>query len=251
MSMSRHFYAILGLATVLTATSVSSTHMRGGAAPSQPSNVLVVNSANQPVPTSAQGTTTVGGTVAVSNLPATQAVSGSVAVNNFPTSQDVTVGNFPATQSVSVSGTPTVTVGNAPSSPVPVREDISNRTPFSQTDFLSMQVGQFGQVQPVLTVPAGKILEVRDITVLGDIPSTNDPQGILRALVSFQGANYFVPLIQTGLVGNGSAEFSGALTGCSIVLTSGQELDAVFSRSSGLGQATGQITVVGFLVDAP
>lgn len=47
-----------------------------------------------------------GGTVAVSNFPATQPVSGTVGVSNFPASQTVTgtvsVGNFPATQQVSV-----------------------------------------------------------------------------------------------------------------------------------------------------
>jgi len=251
MTLSRHIYAVLGLVSLLTAISVSSTRTRGAAAPSQTSNVLVVNSANQPVPTAAQGTTTVAGSVAVSNFPATQPVSGSVAVSNFPTSQDVTVSNFPATQSVAVSGTPTVTVGNAPGSPIPVREDFSNRTPFSQTAFLFMQVGQFGQVQQVLIVPAGKQLEVRDITALGNIPSTNNPQGLLRVLLQFPGVNYFVPMVQTGDVGNGSLEFSGALTNCSIVLTSGQELDAVLSRSVGLGSASGQITVVGYLVDAP
>lgn len=46
-----------------------------------------------------------GGTVTVSNFPATQPVSGSVSVSNFPTTQpisgSVSVSNFPATQPVS------------------------------------------------------------------------------------------------------------------------------------------------------
>ena len=56
-----------------------------------------------------QGTVTVGGSVSVSNFPATQPVSGSVSVGNFPASQAVTgsvaVSNFPATQPVSGSVT--------------------------------------------------------------------------------------------------------------------------------------------------
>jgi len=60
------------------------------------------------------GTLSIGGTVAISNLPATQPVSGTVAVNNFPlgftVSGMVAVSNFPATQPVSG----TVNVGNFP-----------------------------------------------------------------------------------------------------------------------------------------
>src|SRR5215469_6273766 len=54
-------------------------------------NVLVVNGAGHPVPTAAQGTTNVAGTVNVGNTPS------------------VTVANTP---SVSITGTPTVMVGN-------------------------------------------------------------------------------------------------------------------------------------------
>lgn len=47
-------------------------------------DVFVANTAANPIPTSAVGTTEVAGSVEVSNLPAVQAVSGSVNVGNLP-----------------------------------------------------------------------------------------------------------------------------------------------------------------------
>jgi hypothetical protein len=69
-------------------------------------NVLVVNGAGQPVPTAAQGTTNVAGTVNVGNTP-------SVNVANTPA---VSISGTPA---VSLAGTPGVTVANTAAQPVP------------------------------------------------------------------------------------------------------------------------------------
>ena len=73
----------------------------------------------------------VSGSVAVSNLPATQAVSGTVAISNLPATQPVSgtvsVGNFPASQPVS--GTfwpPTQPVSGAVSVSGPVLEQPAN-----------------------------------------------------------------------------------------------------------------------------
>src|SRR5579862_580369 len=51
--------------------------------------VTVMNTSSNPVVTASEGTTTVSGTVAVSNFPATQAVTGTVGVNNYPATQNV------------------------------------------------------------------------------------------------------------------------------------------------------------------
>ena len=61
MNFSRHLYAILGISAILTAASMGSTRLKAAAPAS--SNVLVTNTASQPVPTVAQGTTQVAGTV--------------------------------------------------------------------------------------------------------------------------------------------------------------------------------------------
>jgi hypothetical protein len=83
-----------------------------------PASCLYVSAdvAAEPAPVSDANPLPVGGTVAVSNFPASQTIAGTVAVSNFPafpTTQDVAgtvdVGNFPATQPIS--GTITANAG--------------------------------------------------------------------------------------------------------------------------------------------
>jgi len=91
-------------------------------------DVLVVNTQSNPVPVTAQGATTVTGTVAVSNFP------GSFAVSNFPSSQNVEVTNFPNTQRVSVSNFPdtqSVLISNFPN----VQEVKPSGTPITLRNF--------------------------------------------------------------------------------------------------------------------
>ena len=85
-------------------------------------NVLVVNGAGQPVPTAAQGTTNVAGTVNVGNTP-------NVNVANTP---NVNVANTP---SVSISGTPTVNLAAGGSVSVTNPLDTqSNPTPLAMME---------------------------------------------------------------------------------------------------------------------
>ena len=74
MERTRHAYAILGLLTLLALGSAanSSMHTKGF---SNTQSVQVVNTAASPIPTAAQGTTQVAGTVGVSSLPAVQVSS--------------------------------------------------------------------------------------------------------------------------------------------------------------------------------
>ena len=66
MNFSRHLWAIAAILAVLTAVSVSSTHSKT-LAKTSPLQVFVTNSTSNPVPTAAQGTTQVAGSVAVNN----------------------------------------------------------------------------------------------------------------------------------------------------------------------------------------
>ena len=104
----------LALALVLAAQTVAFAQST-----KTPQQVQVVNSNAQPVPTAAQGTTNVAGTVNVGNTPDVQ-------VTNTP---DVNVANTPT---VAVGNEPTVHVGNDANAPVPVR-DVNRlpRTPFA------------------------------------------------------------------------------------------------------------------------
>lgn len=73
-------------------------------------DVNVVNPVESPVPVAAQGTTQVGGTVEVGNLPATQQVAGTVDVGNLPSIQTVqgVVGIDPANNTVRFTQLPTI-----------------------------------------------------------------------------------------------------------------------------------------------
>src|SRR5947207_360444 len=106
MSISRHIYAITGLIVLLSALSLSSSRAARLASPTQ--NVNVVNATSNPVPTSAQGTTQVAGTVAVSSLPAVQLGSG-------------------ATVAITQSGEWNVKVANDASSPLPVQDATASK----------------------------------------------------------------------------------------------------------------------------
>ena len=118
--MTRKIWKCMIAVSLFTATTVVSLPAVGQSKP-----VVVVNGPGQPVPTAAQGTTNVAGTVNVGNTP-------SVTVANTPS---VTVANTP---SVNVTNTPTVnlaaggsvTVANTASTPVFVRDDNAARNPF-------------------------------------------------------------------------------------------------------------------------
>lgn len=161
MTVAKHLYAIGTLATILTAASFGTARVK--AAPAPPggtSNVNVVNTTSNPVPTAAQGTTTVSGTVAISGTPSVS-VSGtpSVSVSGTPS---VSISGTP---SVSVSGTPSVTVGNTPSNPVPVA--ITSGNGGTPVEFVLQGVWNGGQLESSATpyvVPTGKRLVMQFVS---------------------------------------------------------------------------------------
>jgi hypothetical protein len=108
-------YALTLLATTSLVTIVLLVTGWDSALADKVQSVLVANTASDPVP--------VNGSVAVSNLPATQPVSGSVSVSNLPATQPVSgtvnVGNFPSSQAVSGSVSPA-----APDAPVVLRGEL-------------------------------------------------------------------------------------------------------------------------------
>src|SRR5438270_5748220 len=99
--------AILAMSILLSA--FESSH--AASTTSDKPSFTVVNTTANPVPVAAQGTTSIAGTVSVSNFPSSFAVSNfpnlqAVDVTNFPSVQPVSVTNFPDTQSVSISNFP-------------------------------------------------------------------------------------------------------------------------------------------------
>jgi len=102
-------------------------------------SVTVVNSVSNPANV-AIVSGDVGGTVAVSNFPATQPVSGTIGVGNFPVTQPVSgtvsVSNFPATQPVS--GTVSVSSGSVTVSNFPGTQSVSGTVTVSNLSTTQM-----------------------------------------------------------------------------------------------------------------
>lgn len=100
LSAHRVVNSFLGV-TALAALASGGHQIRSNGGGSGPSNVIVVNSAGQPVPTAAQGTTMVSGTVSLAN-------GTSVAVSSLP--------------AVQVSSLPAVQISNGGNNPVPIAD---------------------------------------------------------------------------------------------------------------------------------
>jgi hypothetical protein len=144
--------------------------------PSSPTqNVVVVNGAGQPVPTTAQGTTNVAGTVNVGNSP-------NVNVANTP---NVNVANTP---SVNVTNTPTVQLTNPPSSPIPTWAlDEPGRIPF--VAYFSNSCSGTGCDYTFLPVRAGHRVVLQHISA--SLVFTTAPTALFGAVDGSFGAIFF------------------------------------------------------------
>ncbi|MBI1757109.1 MAG: hypothetical protein HYR64_08400 [Fimbriimonas ginsengisoli] len=200
-------------------------------------SVLEVNTAAQAVSTSAQGTTTVGGTVNVGNtptvnvgnLPTTTTVAGTVNVGNTPSvsisgTPTVDVGNFPATTSVAgtvglsagtsvaisgtpsvnLSGIPTVNVGNGLSMPVGTSYT-EHRTPVSYSGVAMIPDGYTTGSDSSIVVPPGMRLFVKSVSIDGQVISTQQIVRVQwRSVTVASALNYEIGF--TGLTRSGSED---------------------------------------------
>ena len=130
-------------------------------------DVHVINATFDPVPTAAQGTTTVAGSVSVSNTPTVNLAAGtSVNVGNTPTV------NLASGTGVSVTNTPTVNLGsgasvnvsNTAANPVPVSFTTEALEPF-QTGTSTTETGTNVSTLTVTTVPFGKRLVIEFVSM--------------------------------------------------------------------------------------
>jgi hypothetical protein len=137
--------SLLAACTLVTVTAIAQTKP-APAPPTQP--VLVTNGAGQPVPTAAQGTTNVAGTVNIGNTP-------SVTVANTPS---VNVANSP-TVNLAASASVTVTNPLNGQNPVPLAT-LEAAQPYYDICTLALGGGTQGQCN-FHTLPAGKRLVVQ------------------------------------------------------------------------------------------
>ncbi len=235
MSISRHSYAILGLATILTAISVSSTHRTVAAGFANPQPVIVTNTSGNPVQTT------------VNHLPAVQIASGqTVGITGTP---DVTVSTLPAVQFADGSN---VAVNNAMDHPIPTRDaEESSRVPaFFQKSALIPNGGSGSDTEPYV-VPDGKVLVITDVSIRATM-STG--QGVtdacLKAGVLAESVQFDIPMIAQGPDPDQS-EFTGSIHGCHMMFPAGSIILFNVQRSVGLNTAFFVGQFGGYLEDAP
>lgn len=212
-------------------------------------NVVVTNTSASPVPTVAQGTTNVAGTVGITGL------------------VDVNVMNMPL---VTLSGTPTVylspgssiginglvQVTNTPLAPLHVR-DTRHATAFVVRGSFSMIDGQLEKLN-TQNIPAGKMFVIESVSVKAILPGGQKllSAGVIVETYGQSGTNFFsvdpeafqMPVTFRGTTSGGADVFAGS-QGMRLY---SQGLIGLFTQRSGSSQTvTIEYRFSGYLVDLP
>jgi hypothetical protein len=214
-------------AFVLGTVGAGTTQGRVSAQSERVADVRVVNTTGESVPVFTRGTTSISGSVSVTNTPTVNLASGG------------TVGIDPSRNAVQVS--------NPESSAVAVRDVDFGRHPFSQSADFSFPDGAITRSTPI-TTPSGKRLVIEYVSGHFSVPTGQNITKIaLGATLDQQFANHFVARVPLGDSGLGS-EFFGASQHMRVYA------DGLFinvQRSGSAGTAAGTVTVSGYLVDTP
>ena len=206
-------------------------------------DVLVVNPLAQPVPTRAQGTTTISGNVNVANTPTV----------NFAPGASVNVANTPAVTfapGASVGLDPahnTVQVGNTTANPVPVFNVNGGFQPF-QAGANSTQSGFNVSTADIATVPAGFRLVIDFVTATGQVPPTQHVE-ILQITTStdpFGGLTHDLLINAQPDAVIGDALFRASQM-VKLYANPGTTVQALFRRNASAGNATFSMTISGHL----
>jgi hypothetical protein len=208
-------------------------------------DVKVVNTATQPVPTQAQGTTNIAGTVQ-----AQQSGAWNVGISGTP---DVNLASG-ASVGINPSGN-TVQVGNTASAPVLVRDvDSPARQPFQDFNSIDL-VAPFGNTERVLfTVPTDKRLVIEFISLLALMPADQKSTVTLRTFIndghpSTSFGKSFLVLTAQGTFN--ATDIYTASQPVRIYADPGTEVFFLVSRTSGTGSAQYQVCISGYFVDVP
>jgi hypothetical protein len=163
--------AVSALLALLIASSAFGQNKSGSSNPSNLQSVLVINGTGAPVPTVAQGTTNVSGSVSLSS-------GTTVNIGNTPT---VTVGNMP---NVNVANTPTVSlVGGASVGVTNPLDGQNNPTPLATLDAAQpyedvciMAINEFGYgACSFQVIPSGKRLVIQEFDASGTLQAGARP----------------------------------------------------------------------------
>jgi hypothetical protein len=230
--------------------------------------VKVVNVNSTAVPTSAQGTTTVAGTVGLAGgtKVGIDPASNSVNIANTPTVNIAPGAKLtldPASSSINIGNTPTVglsatantvKVSNTATTPAFIRDADDARQAFQGEATVTMAAGATTATARVTTVPAGKRLVIEQITAVGAI-SLVGGGGIatLQTRVDTRLARHFINLNLQAF--SAFSSFSArpiASQLARIYADAGSNVDAFVTTDSPVG--AGDVLIVsvsGYLVDIP
>lgn len=226
------------LVSLLTGTALVCVPAVGQSKPGSPlvqtKSVLVVNGAGQPVPTAAQGTTNVAGTVNIGNAP-------SVNVANTPS---VNVANTP-TVNLSAGGSVGVTNPlDGQNNPTPLAV-LEATQPYQDQCTLNLSGNDVGSCS-FSAIPSGKRLVIQEFDALGVFIQGVKP---LELAVNLQGYTHYFPATFMG-TNSESVDFFATHQETRLYGLSGAPICSVIvtSNSSG-GYYLCQLS--GFLVDVP
>jgi hypothetical protein len=193
-----------------------------------PQDVIVINPTAMPVPTAAQGTTTIAGSVNVANTPAvTFAPGASVGID---------------------SGHNTVQIGNTTASAVPVLNLSEASQPF-QAGTSFTQSGTNVSLVNIATVPAGHRLVIEFVSASGQVPLGQHVEliHINTSTDPFGGATHDLLVNEQPPAVSGDALFRASQQ-VKLYANAGTQVKALFRRSSILGDAAFGVTISGHLV---
>ena len=181
-------------------------------------DVRVINTTAEPVPTVAQGTTTIAGNVSVTNTPTVSLAPGAV-----------------------------VTVGNSAAAPVPVI--IGGQQPFQASTFTVHPNGTNVNTMNVATVPAGKRLVIEFISVSAQVPPGQHLElATVQTLAGGHGAAHqlLIHAQPDAVIGD---DIYRAVQELRLYADPGTSVQVLVRRNSGLGEATFGVTISGYLVN--
>jgi hypothetical protein len=229
MSKFKHLLTLSGF-SLLVFTLVLASPIASNAVPSD-KDVRVINTTSEPVPTAAQGTTTISGNVSVVNSPAVTFASGA------------TVGINPASN--------VVRLGNTAASPLPVVNINDAAQPF-QAGVGVTQTGTNVSLVTIATVPAGKRLVIEFVSMLGQVPPGEHVELLELNTIAdpFGGATHELLVNEQPAAVSGDALFRASQQ-VRLYANAGSQVKALFRRSSSAGDATYTATISGYLVDVP
>jgi len=217
-----YFLATVGVG-VLGGSFVLSSAYTSNAAPPGTQDVRVVNTTTNPVPTLAQGTTNIAGTVQA-------AQSGS--------------------WNVGISGTPTFQVGNTASDPVFV-SDVNEPAmhPFQTSASGALNAGS-AETTVGIPVPSGKRLAIKFVSVLGSVPTGQ----VMRAsfFTTIGGLETRHTLVMTPQGTFSPQDDFAASQSLEVFADGGTTIFVEFDRSGGgVGTGGGFVSISGYLINMP